>query len=48
MAVAVTEEASDLNIASASIKIKKVRPIAVNLSWTVDRMFEAIDSLSIA
>ena len=48
MAVAVTEESSDLNIASPCIKIKGALPTAVNLSWTVDRMFEAIDSLSLA
>ena len=48
MAVAVTEESSDLNIASACTKIKGAPPTAVNLSWTVDRMFEAIDSLSLA
>ena len=48
IALAVTEDSSDLNIASASIKLKGARPTAVNLSLTVDRAFEAIDSLSLA
>ena len=46
--MAVTEDLSDFNIASASIKLKGARPTAVNLSWTVHRVFEAIDSLSLA
>ena len=48
VAVAVTEDSSDLNIASASIKLKGAHPTAVNLSWKFDRVVEAIDSLSLA
>ena len=37
MAGAVTEDSSDLNIASASIKLKGARLTALNLSWAVNR-----------
>ncbi len=48
MAVTGTEDSSDINIASASIKLKGARLTAINLSWTFDRVVEAIDSLSLA
>lgn len=45
MAVAVNQDPSDKNLALASNKLKGARPTAVNLSWAVDRMVAALDSL---